>query len=125
MPLLALVVDDSMLIRHTVCRFLEARGFAVEPVCNGQEALHKLQELTPDLIVTDVKMPQMDGTEFITAIKLDARTAQIPIVIVAGESSGFDRNEQRVNYAIRKDIDLEGQLRKALRAIFGEAAGAS
>ena len=42
MPLVALVVDDSMLIRHTVCRFLEERGFTVECATNGQDAVEAL-----------------------------------------------------------------------------------
>jgi CheY-like chemotaxis protein len=124
MPLAALVVDDSMLIRHTVCRFLEERGFTVESVSNGAEALEKLVGPLPDLIVTDMKMPKMDGNELITALKRDPRTANVPIIIVAGHQSGFNKNEARANYAIYKDIDIECQLKKALTAIFGTAAGA-
>ena len=124
MSLRALVVDDSLLARHTICRFLEKQGFAVTVASNGQEALAQLEELTPDLIITDVKMPKMDGTELITAIKRDSRTAHVPLVVVASESSGFGRNEKRVDYAIRKDIDIESQLEKALRKIFRKAAGA-
>jgi len=69
MPLNALVVDDSMLIRHTVCRYLEERGFAVETAANGQEALETLKRQHPDLIITDMHMPKMGGSEFITALK--------------------------------------------------------
>jgi CheY-like chemotaxis protein len=61
MPRLALVVDDSMLIRHTVCRFLEERGFSVESASQGLDALNILERFRPDLIVTDLQMPRMDG----------------------------------------------------------------
>jgi two-component system, chemotaxis family, chemotaxis protein CheY len=121
MPLVALVVDDSMLIRHTVCRFLEERGFRVESVSNGLEALDKLANLAPDLIVTDMQMPKMGGSELITALKAKAKTSKIPIVIVAGRQSGFDRSEKRANYAIYKDIDIEAQLENAVTSIFGAA----
>jgi CheY-like chemotaxis protein len=57
MPRLALVVDDSMLIRHTVCRFLEERGFSVESASQGLDALNILERFRPDLIVTDLQMP--------------------------------------------------------------------
>ncbi len=57
-PFLALVVDDSMLIRHTVCRFLETRGFQVESATNGAEALEMLSRIRPDIIVTDLQMPK-------------------------------------------------------------------
>jgi CheY-like chemotaxis protein len=117
MAAVALVVDDSMLIRYTVCRFLEERGFQVESATNGIEALQTLGRIHPDLIVTDMQMPKMSGTELITALKSKPETAQIPIIIVAGRGSGFDESETRANFAIYKDIDVEGQLGKALEAL--------
>jgi CheY-like chemotaxis protein len=119
MPLVALVVDDSMLIRHTVCRFLEERGFTVECATNGQDAVEALARIHPDLVVTDIQMPKMSGTELISALKSDPRTASIPIVIVAGRQSGFEKTETRANYAIFKDIDIEDQLAKALEVVLG------
>lgn len=119
MSLVALVVDDSMLIRHTVCRFLEERGFAVESATNGQEALEVLKRVAPDIVVTDMQMPKMDGTELITALKSQASTKNIPIVIVAGRQSGFENTEKRADFAIFKDIDIEAQLGKALKALLG------
>jgi CheY-like chemotaxis protein len=113
----ALVVDDSMLIRYTVCRFLEGRGFAVESATNGVEALQILERTRPDLIVTDMQMPKMSGSELITALKKKPETANIPIIIVAGRGSGFDEKEKRADFAIYKDIDIEGQLERALESL--------
>lgn len=123
MSAVALVVDDSMLIRYTVCRFLEGRGFAVESATNGAEALQKLERVHPDLIVTDMQMPRMSGSELITALKAKPETASIPIIIVAGRASGFDEKEKRANFAIYKDIDIEAQLAKALDAVMGKSYG--
>ena len=129
MARVALVVDDSMLIRHTVCRFLEERGFSVESASNGQEALETLKRIRPDIIITDMQMPKMNGGEFITALKSHPATANIPVVIVAGRQSGFDETEQRAQFAIFKDIDIETQLAKALEiilnapAVKGQASG--
>ena len=123
MPGVALVVDDSMLIRNTVCRFLEERGFAVESATNGLEALQILERVRPGLIVTDMQMPKMSGTELITALKKNPETANIPIIIVAGRASGFDETEKRANFAIYKDIDIQGQLEKALDAVMGKSDG--
>jgi CheY-like chemotaxis protein len=117
----ALVVDDSMLIRHTVCRFLEERGFSVESATNPVEALEILTRVEPQVIITDMQMPRMSGSEFITALKADTRTATIPIVILAGRQSGFQNTENRANYAIFKDIDIESQLQLALSAALGAA----
>jgi len=123
MSAVALVVDDSMLIRYTVCRFLEERGFAVESATNGLEALEILARVHPDLIVTDMQMPKMSGSELITALKNDPETAGIPIIIVAGRASGFDEKEKRANFAIYKDIDIQGQLEKALDAVMRKSNG--
>jgi CheY-like chemotaxis protein len=123
MSAVALVVDDSMLIRYTVCRFLEERGFAVESATNGVEALQILERTHPALIVTDMQMPKMSGSELITALKKNPKTATIPIIIVAGRASGFDDKETRANFAIYKDIDIQGQLEKALDAVMGKSHG--
>jgi len=123
MPAVALVVDDSMLIRYTVCRFLEERGFVVESATNGEEALQILEKVRPDLIVTDMQMPKMTGSELISALKNKSQTANIPIIIVAGRATGFNEKENRANFAIYKDIDIQGQLEKALDAVMGRSHG--
>jgi CheY-like chemotaxis protein len=128
MPMLALVVDDSMLIRYTVSRFLEERGYGVDSATNGLEALEVVSRMKPDLIVTDMQMPKMSGSELITALKSRAETAEIPIIIVAGQASGFAEKEKRANFVIYKDIDIETQLGKALDVVTkktarGKAAG--
>jgi CheY-like chemotaxis protein len=122
MPVVALVVDDSMVIRHTVCRFLEERGFAVEAASNGREALDILNRVLPGLVITDMQMPAMGGSEFISALKDKPQTASIPIVILTGRSSGFDQTETRAEFTIFKDIDIQEQLEKALAAVSGSAA---
>ncbi len=125
MSVVALVVDDSMLIRHTVCRFLEERGFTVESATNGLEALEAVKRVRPDIIITDIQMPKMDGSELITAVKREPALASIPIVIVAGRQSGFEHKEKRANYTIFKDIDIEDQLAKAVRVVLGAKAQAA
>jgi CheY-like chemotaxis protein len=129
MPVVALVVDDSMVTRHTVCRFLEERGFAVESASNGVEALAVLKRVQPGLIITDMQMPSMGGSELITMLKGNPETAGIPIVIVTSRSSGFDSTETRAQFVIFKDIDIEEQLQKVLSSTLngpvarGQASG--
>jgi CheY-like chemotaxis protein len=124
MSTVALVVDDSMLIRYTVCRFLEERGFAVESATNGAEALEILTRVQPDLIFTDMQMPKMSGSELITALKRKPETAKVPIIIVAGRACGFEESEKRANFIIYKDIDIDAQLAKALDAVLGKSGRA-
>ncbi len=116
----ALVVDDSMLIRYTVCSFLEQRGFTVESAGNGVEALEIVNRVRPSLIVTDMAMPKMGGSELISALKSKPETAEVPIIIVASKAGGLEQSETRANFAIYKDIDIEAQLAKALDAVQGK-----
>jgi len=109
-----------MLIRHTVCRFLEARGYTVESATNGEEALPIVERSRPDIIITDMQMPKMSGSELIAILKSRPEMASIPVIIVAGKDSRFDAKEQGANFAIFKDIDIESQLAKALDAILGK-----
>ena len=122
MPAVALVVDDSMLIRYTVSRLLEEDGFTVESAGNGVEALEILSRRRPDLIVTDLQMPKMSGQELITAVKSKPETAQIPIIIIASRSSGSKEAEKLANFLVYKDIDIEAQLEKALKALRGKTS---
>jgi CheY-like chemotaxis protein len=117
MPKVALVVDDSMLIRYSVCRFLEKHGFAVESATNGSEALDLMRRSKPDLIVTDMKMPKMSGEEFITVLKSNPETAKVPIILVTSNVKGCGEAEKRADFAIYKNIDIETQLGKALEVL--------
>ena len=122
---MALIVDDSMLIRHTVCRFFEEHGFVVESATNGIEALEILKRVRPHLVVTDMQMPKMGGRELISQLKQNPQNATIPIVVLAGRHSGFDPNEDRADFTIYKDIDIEEQLGKALKSTFGKLGKAA
>jgi CheY-like chemotaxis protein len=112
-PKTALVVDDSMLIRHSVCRFLEERGLVVESATNGIEALAVLENFVPDLIITDLSMPRMGGAELISRIRQLAVFADTPILVLAARCS---TNHLPAGTAaiIFKDIDIEAQLGRAL-----------
>jgi CheY-like chemotaxis protein len=120
MSRVALVVDDSMLIRHSVCRFLEERGFIVEAATNGQEAIEILGTVLPDIVITDLQMPKMSGSELITRLKEKPLTAKIPVVILAGRSVTKEAAETRADFTIYKDIDIEAQIGKALFSVLGE-----
>lgn len=119
-PRKALVVDDSMLIRHSVCRYLDERGFIVASAVNGAEALTLLKTFRPDFIITDISMPEMNGNEFIAALKDNPRFRDIPIIVLTARSSKIeiDRStDLRADAIIHKDIDIEVQLPNALSTI--------
>lgn len=116
--MLALVIDDSMLIRHTVCRFLESRGFNVETASDGIAALEAMKTLRPDLILTDLQMPQLSGYQLIDALKADNETSSIPILVLAARPLADVPLNARVHTLIYKDLNVEEQLDQALESLF-------
>jgi CheY-like chemotaxis protein len=121
----ALVVDDSMLIRHSVCRFLEERGFVVESATNGVDALSVLESFIPDVIVTDLAMPRMGGVEFVSHVRQREQFSQMPILVLSARRNANDLMNElppEIAAVIFKDIDIEEQLERALvRALPGSA----
>jgi CheY-like chemotaxis protein len=116
-PKTALVVDDSMLIRHSVCRFLEERGFIVEAATNGVEALEVLDNFVPDIIITDLSMPRMGGAELVARVRQLNVFTDTPILVLAARRSASQLNTEMPSGAsavIFKDIDIEAQLGRAL-----------
>jgi CheY-like chemotaxis protein len=118
----ALVVDDSMVIRHSVSRYFEHRGFSVESAGNGAEALQILNSFHPDVIVTDLQMPEVDGLQFITLLKGNPVTSGIPIVVLAARRQGASTVPNAPgDYLIFKDIDVQSQLQSVLKILFQSA----
>jgi CheY-like chemotaxis protein len=81
MPRSALIVDDSRTALASLSRLLKERGAVVDAVESGPEALDYLRNNTPGVIFLDHMMPGMDGFETLAALKADARTAGIPVVM--------------------------------------------
>ena len=107
-----------MLIRHIVCRFLEERGVRVESATNGVEALQKLNDFHPDLIITDIEMPHMDGHELIQTLKARPETANIPIVAVARKKYAPEEGGvPGADCMIIKSADIVTQLEEALKKV--------
>lgn len=122
----ALVIDDSMLIRHAVCRYLEDEGLKVESAANGVEALEMLQNLRPDIIITDLQMPKMDGYQLIAKLRSEPQTCKIPIVILAAAKTKAEMPAvPEANFVIFKDIAIESQLREVLKKVLAYCGGSS
>src|SRR4051794_30670509 len=83
-----LVVDDSAAIRKILQRVLRQTGMAIGTIHeagNGQEALEILKIHRPVLVLTDINMPQMDGLQFLAAMKASAEWRDIPVVMITTE----------------------------------------
>ena len=81
-PAMVLVVEDSRTQAEILRSILEKHGFAVVVAENGRQALDLLDSVTPDVIISDVVMPVMDGYEFCRAVKSTERYAHIPVILL-------------------------------------------
>lgn len=79
---LALVVDDSITVRRVMERFLTRNGLRVVTAKDGMDAVSMLRDNAPDIILLDIEMPRMDGYEFATHVRNDARVADVPIIMI-------------------------------------------
>jgi two-component system chemotaxis response regulator CheY len=106
-----LVVDDATLMRAFYRTVLETAGFTIEEAFNGVEALEKLALVTPDLLIVDVNMPQMDGLTFVRAVRSMALPlSSIPVLITSTEASAEDHAAARAagaNHYLVKPVDRE------------------
>jgi CheY-like chemotaxis protein len=82
-----LVVDDESDMRFLLRMVLEPEGFEVVEAHHGAVALELVKEEQPDLVVTDLMMPVMNGRELIERLRADAQTAGIPIIVLSANAS--------------------------------------
>ncbi len=81
-PPLVLVVDDSLTVRRLSQRLLERAGYRVVTAKDGQDALEKLEELTPDAVLSDIEMPRMDGFELLRHLRARPQTKDTPVIMI-------------------------------------------
>ena len=93
---IVMVVDDSPTVRKLLTIKLEKHGHRVVTASNGMEALSKINEELPDLILLDVTMPRLDGYQLCKLVKSDAITKHIPVVMLSGNDGFFDKMRGRV-----------------------------
>lgn len=86
-----LIVDDDRTMRTVLTRYLENRGYQVEQVTSGAEALIAVTKNPPDLIVSDVMMPEMDGLEFCRRLRATPSGQLMPFIFLSGRGEIEDR----------------------------------
>lgn len=95
-----LVVEDEEELRRFIRRFLELEGFLVLEASNGKRALEVVHQEPPDLVVTDLMMPEMDGVELYRTMKDKEETRAIPIIVLTVKDSFDD-----IRYAYLIGVD--------------------
>ena len=86
-----LLVDDSKTELHYLSELLAKHGYTVRMAHNGDEAMRRLSEETPDLILMDVVMPGQNGFQLTRAITRDPRFANVPVIICTSQNQETDK----------------------------------
>jgi two-component system, chemotaxis family, chemotaxis protein CheY len=106
-----LVVDDAHLVRLYYRRILEAAGYEIDEAINGVEALEKLLENAPDLLIVDINMPQMDGLTFLSELRRrPLPQSAIPALVTSTEAAPHDMEAARTagaNFYLVKPLDAD------------------
>lgn len=106
-PATILIVDDDQTLRELLQLHLRNAGYAVHVAEDAVEAGHLILRQPPDLIISDVNMPHMDGFEFIAALKADKSLPYIPVIFLTSMEEGDQRG---------KELGAVGYITKPVRA---------
>ena len=89
-----LVVDDNAMMRELLALHLGNAGYAVETAEDGIAGGYAVLRERPDLIISDVNMPHLNGFEFIAALRSDAAVRDIPVIFLTSEAEGERRGRE-------------------------------
>ena len=92
---LILVVDDSITVRRVTQRLLKREGYRVALASDGLDALEKLQEEKPTVVLSDIEMPRMDGFDLARNIRGDAKLRDLPIIMITSRIAGKHREHAK------------------------------
>ncbi|MGV3494778.1 MAG: hybrid sensor histidine kinase/response regulator, partial [Ramlibacter sp.] len=107
---LVLVVDDSITVRRVTQRLLTREGYRVALAADGLQALERLAEELPSVVLSDIEMPRMDGFDLARNIRGDSRLAHLPIVMITSRIAEKHREHARelgVNHYLGKPYSEE------------------
>lgn len=110
-----LLVDDSKTELHHLSEILVKRGFSVRTAENGEEAMKRLAEEKPDLILMDVVMPGQNGFQLTRSITRDERFADVPVIMCTSKNQETDRvwgMRQGARDYVTKPVDAEELISK-------------
>ena len=86
-----LIVDDSSLMIRLLQYMLQSAGYDTEAVSSGQAALESIAARRPAMVFLDIMMPDMDGLETLRQIRADARTQDLPVVVLTAKAQEADQ----------------------------------
>ena len=124
-----LIVDDDATTRKILGLYLKARGYEVAYAENGLEGIEKLGLENPNLIISDLNMPYMDGIEFVKTVRADPARNEVPILMVTTEADPEERERAMavgVNGYLVKPVTADvvtQHIRHILKNMFSQGGG--
>jgi CheY-like chemotaxis protein len=119
-----LVVDDHADSREAMSLLLQRSGYEVRTAVNGRDALASVIDRTPDVMLLDLEMPEMNGVKLVEAIRSYHRLSSIPVIVLTGLGTGdlFEEAEAlNVSSLLLKATTTIQQIRDAIRKALTEA----
>ncbi len=111
-----LVAEDDKLISGSLCDALKAAGYDPTPAYDGEEAVAKAKEITPDLVLLDIMMPKLDGISVLWEIKANPATASMPVVVLTniGDVETISKIVEAgaVDYLLKSDQSVDDIIQK-------------
>ena len=115
-PKRILLADDDCLMTHILRLKMEEAGYVVDVVRDGLEGLERARECPPDMVITDLQMPGMDGYGFACALREDPATSSVPIVLLTGRGHKLSA-EQIAGSGIVQVVPKPFSAREILRIV--------
>ena len=106
----ALIVEDHLASAEFFAAALNESGFETEIIGNGQDAIGRLSEVVPDMVVLDLNLPGVHGSEILKAVRSDERLADTHVIITTTHWQGAEEVEEEADLVILKPVGFE-QLR--------------
>ncbi len=120
----ALIVEDSKALANMLSFLFMSRGIEVITAMNGAKAMEQIKESVPDIIITDLMMPEMDGFELCKVLKKDPELKHIPLIVVSALSSAKNK-EQLLSLGaddyLQKPFEPAELVARAEKALNGKA----
>ena len=114
---LVMVVDDSVTMRKVTGRVLERHNFEVGTAKDGIDALERMVDRVPDLMLLDIEMPRMDGYELATQMKADPRLRDVPIIMITSRT-GEKHRQRAFEIGVQRYLGKPYQEHELLRNVF-------
>ena len=104
-----LVVEDTLDTRELLHLYLTTAGFTVVTACDGREGLYMARAEKPDLVVTDLNMPHLDGLSLVRELRAESEFKDLPIIVLTafGKQDRDEAIRAGANRAVDKPTDLE------------------